>query len=631
LPSASENRERMITDNWSARFERDKRRWERCSLSTVLKEMHGELSLVFQRNASKSKRGKRIHTADDTTPGAKRSAYTFFTLEMRPKLAKQFPNISISMMAKLLSEKWRTISPEEKAKYASLASDQDEEDKAVEGPVEVTVKRKANAFNLFTAEKIPKLKATYPNANLGHLAKLIGELWQLITAEEKKRFVDMADKERQNIGAVQDEESVPAENTNVPKDCRTVTLIDNDHVDDEFTCSKEASKCTDSTPGVDELANTTSSLVRDAQEQVALNSSKPNGAPATVKKPTKKRKARGSLPATSSKRRSDRTNLHRKQVESLFQVSTSKLDDQEREIFELKLDKLEKILATEIPSAQYFTIAGGKLFEPAGRISRRSVKHLGRNAGSCKLPALSYESTFEVGETSTCHHWRKRTLESKTYEGLALSLRLLDNYIDKAILTSASSLARKFAKKGGTELAVRCAQRDSETGIFEYFVVTGTKRKGQWNSEIDIDLPSLIQYRVHRQRPYIRPPKTSQTKHKPPPLANKPVIRTQNTTRSEIKAVPKAKAKPPKSDIKAAADAQIKAAVEAHTAETLAQLKISASRGQKCVPGHVMDGLRNRTTLKLKEVRSLGTAMISKKLSLAEEIAVSQYIAFIKR
>lgn len=199
------------------------------------------------------------------------------------------------------------------------------------------------------------------------------------------------------------------------------------------------------------------------------------------------------------------------------------------------------------------------------------------------------------------------------------------------ILTSASSLARKFAKKGGTELAVRCAQRDSETGIFEYFVVTGTKRKGQWNSEIDIDLPSLIQYRVHRQRPYIRPPKTSQTKHKPPPLANKPVIRTQNTTRSEIKAVPKAKAKPPKSDIKAAADAQIKAAVEAHTAETLAQLKISASRGQKCVPGHVMDGLRNRTTLKLKEVRSLGTAMISKKLSLAEEIAVSQYIAFIKR
>lgn len=168
----------------------------------------------------------------------------------------------------------------------------------------------------------------------------------------------MADKERQNIGAVQDEASVPSENTNGPKDCQTVTLTDNYHVDDEFTCSKEASKCTDSTPGVDELANTTSSLVRDAQEQVALNSSKPNGAPATVKKPTKKRKARGPLPATSSKRRSDRTNLHRKQVESLFQVSTSKLDDQEREIFELKLDKLEKILATEIPSAQYFTIAG---------------------------------------------------------------------------------------------------------------------------------------------------------------------------------------------------------------------------------------------------------------------------------
>jgi len=185
-------------------------------------------------------------------------------------------------------------------------------------------------------------------------------------------------------------------------------------------------------------------------------------------------------------------------------------------------------------------------------------------------------------------------------------------------------LARKFAKKSGTELAVRCAHRDSETGIFEYFVVTGTKRKGQWYNEIDIDLPSLIQYRVHRQRPYTRAPKTSQTKHKPPPLANKPVKPTPNTARSETKAVTKPKpstfAKP-----------EIKAAVDAHTSETLTQLKISASRGQKCVPGHVMEDLRNRTTLKLKEVTTFSSTMISKKMALAEQMAVSQYIAFIKK
>ena len=467
----------------------------------------------------------------------------------------------------------------------------------------------------------------------------------------------MADKERQKMGA----ESVPAENTNGAK------VVDNYHAGGEIT-GKEAPKCTEPTrTGVDDLANTTSSLVRDAkgQEEVARNSSKPTDAPTTVKKPTKKRKAREPLPGTSSKRRSDRTNLHRKQVESLFQVSTSNLGDQEREIFELKLDKLGKILATEIPSAQYFTIAGrlrcvsrlkclasmapphaffagGKLFEPAGRISRHSVKHLGRNAGSCMAPALIYDSKFEVGETSTCHHWRKMALGSKTYEGLALSLRLLDNYIDKAvsrliseatsctymnslvpfilhqILASASSLARRFAKKGGNELAVRCAQRDSETGIFEYFVVTGSRRKGQWSSELDVDLPALIQYRVHQQRPYIRPLKTSQTKYKPAPLANKPAITTQNTARS-FKPVPRAK---PRSEIRAA--------VDAHTSETLAQLKISASRGQKSVPGHVMEDLRNRTTLRLKQVSSFSATTIRNKLSLAEQLAVSQYIAFMK-
>ena len=175
----------MITDNWSAYFERDRRRWERCSFSTVLKEMYGELSLVFEQNASKSKRGKRIDTADDNIHGASRSAYAFFMLEMRPKLAKKFPNTSTGEMAKLLSEKWRTISPEEKARYASLAAEGDKEDNVVEGPIEVTVKRKANAFNLYTAEVIPKLKATYPNASFGHLAKMIGEQWRSISAGEE--------------------------------------------------------------------------------------------------------------------------------------------------------------------------------------------------------------------------------------------------------------------------------------------------------------------------------------------------------------------------------------------------------------------------------------------------------------
>ena len=187
LSSPNESREVKITDKWSASFEQDKRRWERRSLSTIPKEMYGELSLVFQRNASISKRGKRIDTAGDTTtpsPGANRSAYTFFTLDMRPKLARQFPNISFGMMAKLLSEKWRTISPEEKAKFASLAAaDQDKKDETAEGTIEVTTKRKkATAFNLFTSEAIPKLKAAFPNASFGHLAKLIGEQWRLMTA-----------------------------------------------------------------------------------------------------------------------------------------------------------------------------------------------------------------------------------------------------------------------------------------------------------------------------------------------------------------------------------------------------------------------------------------------------------------
>ena len=44
-----------------------------------------------------------------------------------------------------------------------------------------------------------------------------------------------------------------------------------------------------------------------------------------------------------------------------------------------------------------------------------------------------------------------------------------------------------------------------------------------------------------------------------------------------------------------------------------------------------MEDLRNRTTLKLKEVTTFSSTMISKKMALAEQMAVSQYIAFIKK
>jgi len=54
------------------------------------------------------------------------SSYIFFTNEMRPILMKQYPGIEFVHMGRILGERWRALSPEEKVPYENLAA----EDKA---------------------------------------------------------------------------------------------------------------------------------------------------------------------------------------------------------------------------------------------------------------------------------------------------------------------------------------------------------------------------------------------------------------------------------------------------------------------------------------------------------------------
>ena len=95
----------------------------------------------------------------------------------------------------------------------------------------------------------------------------------------------------------------------------------------------------------------------DAMSPVKL-SVKTSAKPKSSKK-KKQRAKRDSLAPPSSRRRSDRLNIIRQQVETLLGVDetmeTSKI---ERAIIELKLDKLESLLSTDDTTAAYWAIAG---------------------------------------------------------------------------------------------------------------------------------------------------------------------------------------------------------------------------------------------------------------------------------
>jgi hypothetical protein len=132
-----------------------------------------------------------------------------------------------------------------------------------------------------------------------------------------------------------------------------------------------------------------------------------------------------------SRRRSDRLHAMRRELEAL--LGNVDITPDNSSITELKLDKLEKVLGDDDFKAEYFAIAGSKLFEPTGSLSLSDTKRLGRTAGSIRVPTLKYDSAYEVAETTHCHNWRKKTLECNTYEELIHSLRFLDAHLDNAV------------------------------------------------------------------------------------------------------------------------------------------------------------------------------------------------------
>ncbi len=162
-------------------------------------------------------------------------------------------------------------------------------------------------------------------------------------------------------------------------------------------------------------------------------------AKANLSKPATKlakgKRSRKSLEAAAiekeSRRRSDRLHALRRELTALLGTVEAGPDD--RSVAELKLDKLEKIMGEDSYKAEYFAIAGSKLFEPSGSLSLSDTKRLGRTAGSIRIPSLRYDSAYEVAETTHCHHWRKKTLECKTYEELIHCLRFLDAHLDNAV------------------------------------------------------------------------------------------------------------------------------------------------------------------------------------------------------
>ena len=174
----------------------------------------------------KAKKAKK----DPNAPKRPMTAYMFFNQDMRAKLKKENPKLTFGELGKLIGQKYKALTDDEKKKYDKLTasakekyvkamknytppepdsddsdSDSDSDDDAPKKPVKKKAKKDPNApkrgmssYMFFNQDMRSKLKAENPDLSFGDLGKLVGQKFKELTDDEKAKYTKKAanDKER---------------------------------------------------------------------------------------------------------------------------------------------------------------------------------------------------------------------------------------------------------------------------------------------------------------------------------------------------------------------------------------------------------------------------------------------------
>jgi high mobility group protein B2 len=106
---------------WDARSQQDKVRFDTELASYVPPPGHDSYGVVIEDQQPR-KRNKR-NPKDPAAPKRASGAYVFFTNDMRPQILQDFFGIKFVELGKVLGERWRALSPEEKKRYEDMAAE----------------------------------------------------------------------------------------------------------------------------------------------------------------------------------------------------------------------------------------------------------------------------------------------------------------------------------------------------------------------------------------------------------------------------------------------------------------------------------------------------------------------------
>lgn len=120
------------------------------------------------------------------------SAYLFYYQANREKLAEANPNIHMKDIAKLASEKWNTLSNQEKLPFERKSSEQMEQYHKQMNAIEAKLppKKPLPAFLAFSKEVRPTIVEQDPSLTFAEISSIIGEKWRDLDPAVKDEYIE---------------------------------------------------------------------------------------------------------------------------------------------------------------------------------------------------------------------------------------------------------------------------------------------------------------------------------------------------------------------------------------------------------------------------------------------------------
>ncbi|KAJ3448423.1 high mobility group protein dsp1 [Anaeramoeba flamelloides] len=153
-------------------------------------------------------------------PKRNRSAWTFYSMEMRPKVQKKNADLNFREVTKKVNEDWKELSGKAKKKYIKMASEDkkryqkelkkwQDEQTSESSEEELTRTRyngrkkpiprpvgARNSYQFFMMEKKKELKKSNPDMDSKKVNKKVSKAWKAISEKSKKKYTKMAEDDK---------------------------------------------------------------------------------------------------------------------------------------------------------------------------------------------------------------------------------------------------------------------------------------------------------------------------------------------------------------------------------------------------------------------------------------------------